>query len=79
MSCEYEKFKKELKKAGVPEFMDVYELADFFNLKSRRIQELARDSIIPKSSRGKYEFIPCISSYLDYMREKVIERIEKRF
>lgn len=46
-------------------------LAELFDLTETRIQQLAKDNIIPKAGRGKYEIIPCFQGYTKFLQEKL--------
>lgn len=45
-------------------------IAKLFSISERRVQQLAKEGIIPKNTKGKYELAPCISGYINYLREK---------
>jgi len=52
-------------------------LAKLFNLSERRIQQLARDGIIPKPERnGRYDLIGCVQGYIKYLQERATGRGE---
>src|SRR5579862_6992873 len=51
-------------------------LAKLFNLTERRIQQLAKDKIIPKSERGKYELILAVQGYVKYLQERAQGRVD---
>ena len=36
-------------------------IARFLNLTERRVQQLARDGIIPKAEKGKYDLVRCVA------------------
>ena len=46
--------------------------AKLFRLTTRRIQQLAKDGIIPKSGRGKYPLLGVISGYVAYLQERAL-------
>ena len=52
--------------ASVP----VASLARLFNLTERRIQQMARDGIIPKPEKGKYDLINCTRAYIKYLQDR---------
>lgn len=56
--------------ANVP----VTTLARLFNLTERRIQQMARDGIIPKPEKGKYDLIGCTRAYIKYLQERAAGR-----
>ena len=42
--------------------------ADLFNISVRRIQQLAKDGIIPKVGRGRYPLIGAVKGYVGYLQ-----------
>ena len=46
--------------------------AKLFDLTERRIQQLAKDGIIPKAARGKYPLIGTIKAYVKYLQERAL-------
>jgi phage terminase Nu1 subunit (DNA packaging protein) len=52
----------------------VASLARLFNLTERRIQQMARDGIIPKPEKGKYDLIGCTRAYIKYLQERATGR-----
>jgi len=52
-------------------------LAKLFNLTERRIQQLARDGIIPKPERnGRYDLVGCVQGYIKYLQDRSAGRTE---
>ena len=49
-------------------------IAKLLNLSERRVQQLAHQGIIPKAIKAKYELIPSIQGYIDYLKKKVAEK-----
>ncbi len=45
-------------------------IARFLNLTERRVQQLARDGIIPKAEKGKYDLVRCVQQYVRYLQER---------
>lgn len=45
-------------------------IARFLNLTERRVQQLARDGIIPKPEKGKYDLVRCVQRYVQYLQER---------
>jgi len=43
-------------------------IARLLNVSERRVQQLAKDGIIPKPSHGKYDLIPCVQAYIKYLQ-----------
>lgn len=46
--------------------------AKLFNITERRIQQLAKDGIIPKAARGKYPLIGAIKAYVKYLQDRAL-------
>ena len=44
--------------------------AKLFNVSERRIQQLAKEGVIPKAARGKYPLIGVIQGYVSYLQER---------
>ena len=44
--------------------------AKLFNVTDRRIQQLAKEGVIPKAARGKYPLIGVIQGYVSYLQER---------
>jgi phage terminase Nu1 subunit (DNA packaging protein) len=49
-------------------------IARFLNLTDRRVQQLARDGIIPKPEKGKYDLVGCVQGYVRYLQERAFGR-----
>jgi phage terminase Nu1 subunit (DNA packaging protein) len=47
-------------------------IAKLFNLTERHVQRLAKDGIIPKAARGKYELVGCVQGYVRYLQERAM-------
>ncbi len=45
-------------------------IARFLNLTERRVQQLARDGIIPKAEKGKYDLVGCVQGYIAYLQAR---------
>src|SRR5690554_4944951 len=39
------------------------------NLTERRLQQLAREGIIPKAAHGKYPLVQCVQGYIRYLQQ----------
>lgn len=44
-------------------------IAKLLNVSDRRVQQLAKEGIIPKAQRGKYDLIPCVQGYVKYLQD----------
>lgn len=54
----------------------VSELARLFHLTERRVQQLAKEGIIPKAKRGQYELEAAVEGYVHYLQERASGRQE---
>jgi phage terminase Nu1 subunit (DNA packaging protein) len=45
-------------------------IAKLLKLTERRVQQLAKDDIIPKAERGKYDLISSVHGYIDFLKAK---------
>ena len=72
--CEECRLRTELKKAGIPGLVNVQDLSEYLDISPRRIQQLSKDKVIPKSIRGQYNLIVCIQRYISYLKDEVIAR-----
>ena len=50
---------------------NIVAIAKLLKLTERRVQQLAKDGIIPKAERGKYDLIGSVQGYIDYLKAKV--------
>lgn len=46
--------------------------AKLLNLTPRRVQQLAKEQIIPKAERGKYELVRIVPAYIKYLQDRSI-------
>lgn len=44
-------------------------LARLFNLTERRVQQLAKDGIIPRGAKGEYALLPSVKGYIQFLQE----------
>lgn len=45
-------------------------IARLFGVSERRVQQLAKDGIIPKAEKGKYELVGCVRGYIAFLQER---------
>jgi len=45
-------------------------ISKLLKLTERRVQQLAKDDIIPKGERGKYDLIGSVHGYIDFLKAK---------
>jgi len=51
-------------------------IAKLFNLTERRVQQLAKEGIIPKGERGKYDLVGSVRGYVKYLQERALGRTD---
>ena len=56
--------------AGTPTY-PVKTIAKLLMLTDRRVQQLAKEGIIPKGERGRYELAPVVQAYIRYLQDRV--------
>jgi len=49
---------------------NIVAIAKLLKLTERRVQQLAKDGIIPKSERGKYDLVSSVHGYVDFLKAK---------
>jgi phage terminase Nu1 subunit (DNA packaging protein) len=47
-------------------------IAKLLDLTERRIHQLNREGVIPKTERGRYELVPAVRGYVRYLRDRAI-------
>lgn len=45
-------------------------LARLLNVTERRVQQLAKDGIISKPLKGKYDLVGCVQGYIRYLQDR---------
>ena len=45
-------------------------ISKLLKLSERRVQQLAKDNIIPKAERGKYDLVSSVHGYIDFLKAK---------
>ena len=45
-------------------------IARFLNLTERRVQQLAREGVLPKPEKGKYDLVRCVQTYVRYLQDR---------
>lgn len=45
-------------------------IAKLLDLSARRVQQLSKEGVIPKAERGRYELVPAVRGYINYLRER---------
>ena len=48
-------------------------ISKLLDLSERRVQQLSREGIIPKSERGRYELVPAVQGYIRYLRDRSLD------
>jgi phage terminase Nu1 subunit (DNA packaging protein) len=54
--------------------VDVGTLAKLFNLTAVRIQQLAKDGVVTKTERGRYDLWASIRAYIKYLQERKVNQ-----
>jgi phage terminase Nu1 subunit (DNA packaging protein) len=54
-------------------------IAKLFGLTERRVQQLAKDGIIPRAERGKYDLIGAVQGYIKYLQERAVGRADGEY
>lgn len=49
-------------------------IARLLDLTERRVQQLTREGVIPKTERGRYELVPAVRGYIRYLRDRSVGR-----
>ena len=49
---------------------NIVAIAKLLKLTERRVQQLAKDGIIPKAERGKYDLVSSVHGYVDFLKAK---------
>ena len=49
---------------------NIQAIAKLLKLSERRIQQLAKEGVIPKAERGKYDLIGSVQGYIDFLKAK---------
>ncbi|WP_319825849.1 terminase small subunit, Nu1 [Thalassovita sp.] len=47
-------------------------IAKLLDLSERRVQQLSREGVIPKATRGQYDLIGSVRGYVRYLREQAV-------
>lgn len=47
-------------------------IARALELTERRVNQLVKDGVLPKTERGRYELIPVVQAYVKFLREKSV-------
>lgn len=54
-------------------------LAKLFHLTERRVQQLAKEGIIPKGAKGKYELVGSVRGYVKYLHDRALGRSDATY
>jgi phage terminase Nu1 subunit (DNA packaging protein) len=47
-------------------------VAKLLDLTERRVNQLAKEGVLPKTARGRYELVPVVRAYIAYLRQKAV-------
>jgi hypothetical protein len=53
----------------MPQTYPVSAIAQLLQISERRIQQLARDNILPRPIKGQYDAVQCVHGYIDYLKK----------
>jgi phage terminase Nu1 subunit (DNA packaging protein) len=53
----------------MPQSYPVNAIATLLKLSERRVQQLVKDSILPRPVKGMYDPIACVHAYIDYLKK----------
>lgn len=45
-------------------------IAKLLMLTERRVQQLAKEGVIPRAERGRYELAPCVQAYIRFLQDR---------
>ena len=54
----------------MPTSYNVATISKLFGISERRVQQLARDGVIPKPEKNQYELVGCVRAYIDYLQKR---------
>ncbi len=54
----------------MPTSYPVSTISKLFGLSERRVQQLARDGVIPKPKKNQYELVGCVRAYINYLQQR---------
>jgi phage terminase Nu1 subunit (DNA packaging protein) len=54
--------------------VDVGTLSKLFNLTAVRVQQLAKDGVVTKAERGRYDLWPSIRGYIKFLQERKVNQ-----
>jgi phage terminase Nu1 subunit (DNA packaging protein) len=57
--------------------VEVGQVASLLNLTPRRVQQLAKEGVIPKAERGRYQIAGCVRGYIAFL-QKTAETAQAR-
>lgn len=47
-------------------------IAKLLLLTDRRVQQLAREGVLPRGEKGRYELVPAVQGYIKYLKDRAI-------
>ena len=59
-----------MSEAGAPTY-PVATIARLLLLTERRVQQLVKEGVIPKTERNRYELAPAVQGYIRYLQERI--------
>jgi phage terminase Nu1 subunit (DNA packaging protein) len=58
------------------QYVNRQQISKLLMLSPRRINQLAKQGVIPKEEEGKYELIGAVQGYISYLKEKASDQVE---
>ncbi len=47
-------------------------ICKMLDLTDRRVQQLAKEGVLPKTEKGKYDLVGCVRGYVHYLRDRAL-------
>lgn len=61
----------------LPKNADAQTVGDLIGVSARRVQQLAREGVVPKAGRGKYPLAGCVQAYIAYWQRQAEEALSR--
>jgi len=58
---------------AAPATQPIKTIARLLDLSERRVQQLSREGVIPRSDRGRYELVGAVQGYIRYLRDRSLD------
>ena len=60
----------------MPQLFNRQQIAKVLMITPRRVNQLAKQGVIPKESEGKYELLTAVQGYISYLKERAVEQVD---